>query len=75
MALPSLAQKKLKFEVHGFLKTDYWWDSRQVAYAREGLFTLFPHDIKLDPSGKDLNDHGSFNYDSYFSRVTENTAR
>lgn len=60
---------KIKLEVHGFLKTDYWWDSRQVVYAREGLFTLFPENVKLDKYGNDINAQGSFNFSAITSRV------
>lgn len=65
----SLAQSKLKFDVHGFVKTDYWWDTRQVAYAREGLFTLFPKDQILNSKGIDINDQGSFNFSAITSRA------
>jgi len=60
---------KIKIKMHGFIKTDYWYDSRQVAYAREGLFTLFPLDVKLDKYGKDINAEGSFNFSAITSRL------
>lgn len=58
-----------KIEVHGFIKTDYWYDSRQVVYAREGLFTLFPEDVRLDKNGNDINAQSSFNFSAITSRV------
>lgn len=60
---------KIKLKVHGFIKTDYWYDSRQVVYAREGLFTLFPKNVKLDKNGNDINAQGSFNYSAITTRV------
>jgi hypothetical protein len=61
--------KKIKIGIHGFIKTDYWYDSRQVAYAREGLFTLFPKDVNLDKFGNDINGEASFNYSAITSRL------
>ena len=60
---------KIKIQIHGFVKTDYWYDSRQVAYAREGLFTLFPKDVELDKNGQDINAEPSFNYSAITSRL------
>ncbi len=62
-------KKKIKIDIHGFIKTDYWYDTRQVAYAREGLFTLFPKDIKNDKFGNDINAESSFNYSAITSRL------
>jgi hypothetical protein len=62
-------KKKITFDVHGFVKTDYWYDSRQVIYAREGLFTLFPANVDLDKNGNDINAQKSFNYSAITSRV------
>jgi len=61
--------KKIKIGIHGFIKTDYWYDSRQVAYAREGLFTLFPKDVNFDKFGNDINGEASFNYSAITSRI------
>ena len=60
---------KIKFDFHGFVKTDYWYDTRQVVYAREGLFTFFPKDIKLDKNGRDINAEPSFNYSAITTRL------
>ena len=65
----SIAQNTVKFDFHGFVKTDYWWDTRQVAYAREGLFTLFPMDQNLNQVGEDINAQGSFNFSAITSRA------
>ena len=60
---------KLKIDIHGFVKTDYWVDTRQVVYAREGLFTFFPKDILLDKNGRDINAESSFNFSAITSRI------
>lgn len=67
----SLAQnnKNLKAKYYGFIKTDYWVDSRQVIYAREGLFTLFPKDRVFDKNGKDINASKNFNFSAITSRA------
>ncbi len=62
-------KSEIKTQIHGFVKTDYWYDSRQVAYAREGLFTLFPKDVQMDKNGRDINGEGSFNYSAITSRL------
>jgi hypothetical protein len=61
--------KKIRFEVHGFVKADFWVDSRQVVQALEGLFMLYPAKVSLDQDGKDINAHPSFNYSAMSSRI------
>lgn len=61
--------KTIKMEVHGFVKSDYWTDSRQVLQSREGLFSLFPQPVKLDALGNDLNAHSSFNFTAISTRA------
>ncbi|MBE0647875.1 MAG: hypothetical protein IH596_08830 [Bacteroidales bacterium] len=39
----------------GFVKTDFFVDSRQVVTAREGHFLLYPENEKLDADGNDIN--------------------
>ena len=48
---------KLSYKLYGFVRTDFCYDSRQGASANEGLFYLYPLDIKPDDSDahKDLN--------------------
>jgi len=46
---------KLTYKFYGFVRTDFCYDSRQSAAANEGLFHLYPLDIKLDAAGNDLN--------------------
>ena len=62
-------KKKLKIDIHGFVKTDYWIDTRQVVYAREGLFTFFPKDIERDATGRDINAEPSLNFSAITTRL------
>ncbi len=63
------SKKKINIHTHGFIKSDYWYDSRQVVYARDGLFTLFPKGVVLDNKGNDINAIPSFNYSAITSRL------
>lgn len=54
----------------GFVKSDYWYDSRQVVAAREDLFLLFPANKRLDINGEDINARPTFNYSAITSRIT-----
>ncbi|MFW5706916.1 MAG: hypothetical protein ACOC12_03250 [Bacteroidota bacterium] len=62
-------EKPVSFRVSGFIKTDYWYDTRSIIAAREDLFLLFPADINPDTNGADLNGDGSFNYSAVSSRI------
>ena len=39
----------------GFVRGDYWYETRQNFGACEELFTLYPKPEKLDATGKDIN--------------------
>jgi hypothetical protein len=54
----------------GFVKTDLFYDSRQVVTIREGHFLLYPENRKLDLNGKDVNSKDHFGILSIQSRVT-----
>lgn len=54
----------------GFIKSDYWYDSRQVVAAREDLFLLFPANRLNDAQNNDINAHPAFNYSAITSRLT-----
>ena len=57
------------FRISGFVKSDYWFDSRSVVSAREGLFLLYPEREVLDPNFDDLNGSPSFNFSAITSRI------
>jgi len=62
-------KSKIKLNFSGYIKNDYFWDTRQTVSAREGHFLLFPSPVKLDPDGKDINAVPNFNFLSIQSRV------
>lgn len=50
-----VAEKKINFELSGFVKSDVFFDSRQNVEALEGLLLIFPKDELLDENGEDIN--------------------
>lgn len=67
-------EEKAKFgaKLSGFVKTDFFWDSRQTVNARECHFLLWPEPVIEDPNGNDLNGKSSFNFLSLQSRLSVN---
>ncbi len=59
-----------KVELGGFICTDLFWDSREMAGSRDGAICLYPQDVLYDHNGKDLNAHPSFNFVAMNSRLT-----
>ncbi len=57
------------FRLSGFVKSDYWYDSRSVIAAREDLFLLFPARPAKDVGGVDINGDPSFNFSAITSRI------
>jgi len=58
----------IKFK--GFVKNDFFWDTRQVTTAREGHFLLWPAAVVLDANGVDINAQPSFNFLSVQTRLS-----
>jgi hypothetical protein len=54
----------------GFLKTDYFLDTREGVSIREGHFLLYPRNISLDAYDNDIYASPSFNFLSIQSRLT-----
>ena len=63
-------EPKFGITLSGFLKTDFFYDSRQTVSIREGHFLLFPENQKLDLYGKDINAKDHFGILSIQSRLT-----
>ncbi len=72
ISLFGLAQEEKKFgiELHGFIKTDIFYDSRQTVDIREGHFLLYPQNELLDYEGNDINATPKFNILSIQTRLT-----
>lgn len=52
---------KIKVDFSGFFRADYWYDSRQIVDAVDGLFMLYPKSPDLDNYGNDINAAPSVN--------------
>jgi hypothetical protein len=78
MLIPSLFQaqntseEEPKFGINwsGFVKNDFFFDSRQTVSVREGHFLLYPSAVVNDLNGEDINAQGSLNFLSIQSRLT-----
>lgn len=66
------SENKIKLSFSGFIKNDFFWDTRQTVSAREGHFLLFPAPVKEDPDGTDINSVPNFNFLSIQSRIRMN---
>jgi hypothetical protein len=66
------AQEKQDFGIKfsGFVKSDFFYDTRQNVSIREGHFLLYPSPIVKDVNGSDINSQGNFNFLSIQSRLT-----
>lgn len=53
----------------GFIKSDYWYDSRVVVGSREDLFALYPQKPVFDKKGIDINNHPNFHFSAITSRI------
>ncbi len=53
----------------GFVKSDFFFDSRQTIAAREGHFLLWPSSEDLDENGDDINAKSNFNFLAIQSRL------
>lgn len=61
---------KFGIKFSGFVKNDFFWDSRQTVAAREGHFHLWPSPVDLDDNEVDINGKSSFNFLSVQSRLS-----
>ncbi len=55
--------------LYGFVRTDYIFDSRKSAMAREDQLNLYPLDVVNDANGKDINAASQSNFLSVTSRL------
>lgn len=58
-----------KVNFGGFVKTDAYYDTRQVISLREGHIHLWPANEELDANGEDIKEGGNFHILSIQSRV------
>ena len=72
VAVSAQEKEESKFGVKfsGFVKNDFFWDSRQTVSAREGHFLLWPAPVTLDERGEDIFGTASFNFLAIQSRLS-----
>ena len=63
-------QAKFGIKFSGFVKNDFFWDSRQTVAAREGHFLLWPSPVNLGGDGTDINGKANFNFLAVQSRLS-----
>lgn len=63
-------EKKIDFTLSGFIRSDFYYDSRQNVEALEGLLHIYPKDLSLDANGRDLNAKSSVGLVDIASRIT-----
>ncbi len=64
-------EKKSEFgiKLSGYVKNDFFFDTRQTVSAREGHLLFWPSPEKLDENGVDINDKSNFNFLAVQSRL------
>lgn len=70
MAQDKPAESNFGIKFNGFVKTDFFYDTREVINSREGHFLLYPDAPSLDKNGEDIKEHPSTNFLSIQSRLT-----
>ncbi|MFA4852508.1 MAG: hypothetical protein WC599_08320, partial [Bacteroidales bacterium] len=63
-------EPKFGIDFSGFVKNDFFWDSRQNVSIREGHFLLYPSPVSNDAEGNDINAKANFNFLSIQTRLT-----
>ncbi|KAF0199769.1 MAG: outer membrane protein [Bacteroidetes bacterium] len=63
-------EPKFGISFSGFVKNDFFLDTRESYTIREGHFLLYPKEVSKDADGNDINDKSSFNFLSLQSRIT-----
>lgn len=74
VAQSTVVDQEPKWGVHfsGFIKNDFWYDTRQVYTTREDLFLFYPMNKNLDRDGQDINSGAVFNFSAMTTRLTAN---
>lgn len=67
-----LSAQDFGIKFSGFVKNDFFYDSRQTVNIREGHFLLFPAAKNPDAQNNDLNAKSAFNFLSIQTRLTGN---
>jgi hypothetical protein len=65
-------ERKFGVKLSGYVKSDIFYDSRQVESMREGHFLLYPSPVLYDKDSNDINAKSSFNMLSIQTRLSCN---
>ncbi|MDR4987736.1 MAG: hypothetical protein RG741_02715 [Bacteroidales bacterium] len=63
------SENRFKITYGGFIKSDFFYDTRQTVAAREGHFLLWPQRPEYDNENNDINNASSFNFLSIQTRL------
>lgn len=61
--------EKPGLKISGFVKSDFWIDSRLIDGAREDLLLYYPQKIVRDKNGNDINDKMTTNFSAIKTRI------
>lgn len=70
MTLAAQEEQGFGIKFSGFVKNDFFMDSRQTVAARDGHFLLWPSPVLRDATGADINAQPAFNILAIQSRLT-----
>ncbi len=68
-SLPLMAQGEKKINFYGFVRTDFFYDSRSSVASCNELFYLYPLAEELDANGNDLNEQSTMGFFSFVTRL------
>jgi hypothetical protein len=68
----SVKIEKIRIDFSGFFRGDYWYDSRQVVDAVDGILLLYPKKPELDANGADIQAAPNANALAMASRIRTN---
>lgn len=66
---PADAQEKPVISFYGFVRGDWYYNSRKNAEAVDGIDCLYPMPPRLDAAGKDLNKTPNSNFGMVSTRI------
>lgn len=66
---PVVPPNDYSVSLYGFVRSDYIFDSRKSAMAREDQLNLYPLDVVKDANGKDVNTVAQSNFLAVTSRI------
>ncbi len=62
-------QKKYDFDFYGFVRGDFFYNSRAASAPFNGALFLYPLDVNLDSDGQDLNATSNTGFYSFITRL------